>query len=317
MSEKLIKQKVKEIREIVRDQRAVVTVSGVDSSTVAKLACLALKPENLLIFTIDDGLRREGEPEWTKTTLEKTLGMPVQIIEESARFFDALEPLGPVEKEKDGDVRRSEFSDMFGKVCGEVAQNFGAPWAFFGTNALDLKETVSGAQKQHNAWEAMGIDTQKRYGFNVVEPIRDLFKEGIRRLARALGLPPEISEKMPFPGPGLGVRVLDTITRENVTLIRKATQPVEEELLPFNPFQCLACLLQGQATGLREDVGFFGRMVVVRAVWSGDSGQTSYKTTLARFFQDKITDRILSTIPEISRVFFDATPKPPGRIEYI
>lgn len=310
--DEFIKDQSEKIRSKVGSKRAIVPISGgVDSAVTLLLAWRALRSKQLLPFTFEDGLRREGEAEWVrKIFTEKVGGIPVEIVNVQPQFFKALAGV------EEGDERRVVYSGGIGKETGKVAKDFRATIAFFGTNLLDRKETDAGGQKQHNAWANMGIDTVKEYGFEVVEPLRELYKEQIRELARALGLPPEISERMPFPGPGLAIRMLDPITPERVKLVRRATRIVEDFLLPLKPFQCLACLMKGVATGRREGKGFFGQIISVRCVDSQDSGKTATATFIPPGIEQTIMSHLLA-IPTLSRVVIDRTPKPPGRIEYI
>ncbi len=161
-----IQKRLDYIKKTVGDGRATVALSGgVDSAVVTKLALEALDPSQLLVFTIDDGLRRAGEPEWVQRTFQK-LDIKVEIIPIPLDFFDVLRGV------KDAEWRRKAFSREFGRVSGKIAAKFKAEHVFFGTNALDLQETKHGGQGQHNAWQAMGVNTQDSFGFQPVEPIK-------------------------------------------------------------------------------------------------------------------------------------------------
>jgi len=302
-------ERIEEIRGTVGSEKAVVALSGgVDSSVVAKLAWEALDSEQLQLFTIDDGLRRSGEPEWVVKIFSE-MGIPVELIGAQDKFFQNLAPL------VDAQARRRVFSLIFGEICGEVAKTFGAPYAFFGTNALDLEETQHGGQKQHNAWGAVGIDTTQKFGFGCIEPIKDLFKDKIRILAETLNLPQEIAKRIAFPGPGLAIRMAEAVTPEDVCFVRQATWIVERNLLPLAPFQCLAFLMTDQATTRREE-GKFGRIISVRCVDSDDGGKTTTCTEIPKSIEGRLIGELLA-LPWIARVVFDKTPKPPGRIEYM
>ena len=149
----------------------------------------------------------------------------------------------------------------------------------------------------------------------VIEPLRELYKDEVRELAGALGLPPEIQHRMPFPGPGLAVRVLGEVTREKVAVVREANAIVEEELVEqFRPWQCLGALL-GLGTGVKGDNRVHGWIVGVRAVNSRD-GMTADPINLPFEVLSKIESRITSEIPSVARVVYDITPKPPATIEY-
>ena len=149
----------------------------------------------------------------------------------------------------------------------------------------------------------------------VIEPLRDLSKDEVREVAGALGLPPEIQHRMPFPGPGLAVRVIGEVTPENIGIVREANQIAEEELVEqFRPWQCFAALV-GLGTGVKGDNRVHGWIVAVRAVNSRD-GMTADPIQLPWEVLSKIESRITAEIPDVARVVYDITPKPPATIEY-
>lgn len=162
----------------------------------------------------------------------------------------------------------------------------------------------------------MGINPAEKYGFKVVEPLKELYKPQVREVAKALGLPAEITERRPFPGPGLCVRVLGEVTPERVETVRKATRIVEEETAGLLCFQAFAVLMEDKATGLSEDKKrIYGEILVIRSVDSTDA-MTAQPTQLPWPVLEKITRRITASLPSVTRVLYDLTGKPPATIEF-
>ncbi len=306
---KFIEEKITEIKAIVGSERAISALSGgVDSSTCTVLAHRAMG-SNLKVIFINDGLMREKEPEQVKKMFSD-LGIKVDIIEAQDEFFRALKgKFDPEEKRK---AFRTVFYTVFGR---EVLRNE-AKFLVQGTIAADIIETKGGVKTQHNILEQIGIDPEKGFGFKAVEPLKDLFKPQVREVAKALGLPEMIYARMPFPGPGLATRVVGEVTPERVSLIRKATQIVEKEIESLKPFQAFAVLLSDKGTGVEEGKRRYGEIIIVRSVESKDA-MTAEVTKVPWEILTKISKRITSEIPEVVRVAYEITPKPPATIEYI
>lgn len=303
-----IEQKILEIRRTIGQEKALAAVSGgVDSSTCAVLTHRAIGKQLEMIF-IDDGLMRKGEPQKVLRTFEG-FGLKLEIVEAQDFFFAAL--VGKTDPEE----KRKAFREAFYQTLAHEAQKREAAFLVQGTIKADIIETQKAIKTQHNVLEQIGIDPQK-YGFKVVEPLKDFFKDQVREIAKYLGLPKEIYERMPFPGPGLATRIVGEVTPERVATVRQATAIVEEELREFFPFQAFAVLLSDQATGVKEDKRVFGQIIVIRAVDSEDAMTASVsQIPLARL--SKIQERIVAKVPGVNRVLFDLTPKPPATIEYI
>jgi len=306
---KFIEERITEIKAIVGSERAISALSGgVDSSTCTVLAHRAMG-SNLKVIFINDGLMREKEPEQVKKMFSD-LGIKVDIIEAQDEFFRALKgKFDPEEKRK---AFRTVFYTVFGR---EVLRNE-AKFLVQGTIAADIIETKGGVKTQHNILEQIGIDPEKGFGFKAVEPLKDLFKPQVREVAKALGLPEMIYARMPFPGPGLATRVVGEVTPERVSLIRKATQIVEKEIESLKPFQAFAVLLSDKGTGVEEGKRRYGEIIIVRSVESKDA-MTAEVTKVPWEILTKISKRITSEIPEVVRVAYEITPKPPATIEYI
>lgn len=304
-----IDNQIKEIKATIRSERAISALSGgVDSSTCTVLAHRAIG-ENLKVIFIDDGLMREKEAEEVSGTF-KNIGIRVDIIEAREEFFRALKgKLDPEEK-------RKAFRNTFYTVFGRQVLESGARFLVQGTIAADVIETKGGVKTQHNILEQIGIDPEKGYGFKVVEPLKNLFKDQVREVAKELGLPEKIHQRMPFPGPGLATRIVGEVTPERVSLVRKATKIVEEEIGSLKPFQAFAVLLNDKGTGIEEGQRKFGNIIIIRSVESKDA-MTAAATEVPWEILLNISKRITAEISEVVRVAYEITAKPPATIEYI
>jgi GMP synthase (glutamine-hydrolysing) len=252
---------------------------------------------------------REKEPEQVREIF-RDLGIEVDIIDTQDEFFQALK--GKIDPEEKRKAFRSTFYTIFGR---EVLKSE-AKFLVQGTIAADILETKGGIKTQHNILEQIGIDPEKGFGFKVVEPVKDLFKPQVRDVAKELDLPEMIYGRMPFPGPGLATRIVGEVTPERVSLVRKATQIVEEEIESLKPFQAFAVLLSDRGTGVEEGKRKFGQIVIVRSVESKDA-LTAEPTQVPWDILMKISKRITGEIPDVVRVAYEITPKPPATIEYI
>jgi GMP synthase (glutamine-hydrolysing) len=307
--EKFINERIEEIKASLKSDRAISALSGgVDSSACTVLTHRAIG-DNLKVIFIDDGLMRKDEPEEVSGVFEN-MGIAVEIIDAQDEFFDALK--GKVDPEE----KRKAFRNVFYTVFGREVLKSGARFLVQGTIAADVIETQSGIKTQHNILEQIGIDPEKGYGFKVIEPLKDLFKHQVREVARELGLPEKIHQRMPFPGPGLATRVIGEVTPERVSLIRKATSIVEEEIASLKPFQAFAVLLSDRGTGVEEGQRKFGDIIIVRSVESRDA-MTAEPTEIPWDVLMTIAKRITSEVPGVVRVAYEITPKPPATIEYI
>ena len=307
-AKKFIEEKISEMKKIVGDKNAVVATSGgVDSVTCAFLAHKALG-EKLIVIFIDDGLMREGEPRKVSDELGN-LGVKVKIVDARDEFFKALKGI------EDPEEKRKKFRDTFYKTLGKAIKENRALYLIQGTIAADVSETKRGIKTQHNVLEQIGIDPGD-YGFQVIEPLREIYKPKVRDVARELGLPEEIYQRMPFPGPGLATRVIGEVNPQRVEMARKANRIVEEEIKELKPFQAFAVLMKDRATGMVGGERVFGNIIVVRSVESKNA-MTASVSRIPWEILEKIQQRITEEIPSVTKVLFDITPKPPSTIEYI
>jgi len=308
--ERFIKKKVQEISSIVGDSLAVNALSGgVDSSTVTMLGHRALG-DRLKTYFIDNGLMRKGEPEYV-VSLFKGLGVDIELIDAKEVFFGRLRGLTEPEEKRKA-ITQAFYKDVFGPLVRKT----GAKFLLQGTNYTDVEETVAGIKRQHNILEQLGINTEEVYGYKVIEPLIQLRKSAIREVARALGLPEEIYNRPPFPGPALATRVIGEITPERVEIVRKATKIVEEELSDTKAFQYLAILHEDKVTGIREGKRDYGLQIEVRC-WDSKDAKTGSPTRLPYKTLDKLAERLTAEVPGVVSVTYNMTKKPPSTIEAI
>jgi GMP synthase (glutamine-hydrolysing) len=308
-AKEFISEKVEWIRQEVGDEKAIVAVSGgVDSSVTAVLGFKALKNKLTVVF-LDDGLMREGEPE-AVTKIFKDMGIETKLYDVKKNFFQAMKNL------TDPEEKRKAFRQAFYKTLANIARELGVKILLQGTIAADVVETVRGVKSQHNVLEQIGINPLEKFGLKIIEPLKELYKPEVRKVAKELNLPDSIVNRKPFPGPGLSIRVIGEVTPEKVELVRKATKIVEEESKNLPSFQVFAVLLNDKATGMTgEGTRAYGNIVVIRAVDSKDA-MTAEPTRIPWELLFKMRNRIVSEISGVSRVLYDITSKPPATIEF-
>jgi len=244
-----VEEKVAEIRSAVGKGRvAIATSGGVDSTACAALAHRALG-KGLVCFFMDTGFMREGEVEEVRDLLS-SLGLPLKILSVKDRFLKVLEG------KTDAESKRLAFRETFYTVLGEAARREGCNVLIQGTIAPDWIESSGGIKTQHNVLEQLGVDTVERFGFRLLEPLLDLYKDQVRALARYLGARVNASERQPFPGPGLLVRCIGPVREEKVEVLRKATKAVEKHLgaLRPEPKQYLAAVIEDERSPSKEGV---------------------------------------------------------------
>jgi GMP synthase (glutamine-hydrolysing) len=308
--EKFIQDTVQEISSVVHGRPAINALSGgVDSSAVTMLAHRALG-KTLRTFFINNGLMREGEPQQVVSLFEK-LGIPVTIVDAQKQFFDALKGITDPEEKREA-ITQTFYKDVFGKLVKKCDIKY----LLQGTNYTDVEETVAKIKRQHNVLEQLGIDTEGRYGYRVIEPLVQLRKPAVREVAKALGLPEEIYARPPFPGPALAARIIGEVTPERVEIVRKATKIVEEELDKVKAFQYLAILHEDKVTGMREGRRDYGFQIEVRC-WDSEDARIGSPTKLPYDTLDRLAGRITREVPSVVSVTYNITKKPPSTIEAV
>ncbi|UPV75079.1 glutamine-hydrolyzing GMP synthase [Halorussus limi] len=301
-TDEFIDEKVAEIREEVGDANAVIALSGgVDSSTAAALAYEAVGDQLTPVY-VDTGLMRKGETDEIRETFDYMDSL--RIVDAKERFLDALASV------TDPEEKRHVIGEQFIREFETVAEETDADYLVQGTIYPDRIESEGTIKSHHNVGGLPDVVDFE----GIVEPMRDLYKDEVREVARALDLEEIISERMPFPGPGLAVRILGEVTDEKLEVAREATHVVEEELAEYDPWQAFAAVL-GKATGVKGDNRVHGYVVSVRSVESRD-GMTARAQEIDWETLQRIQSRITGQNDNVSRVVYDVTHKPPATIEY-
>lgn len=308
-----IETAVQEIKRTIGESQAIIALSGgIDSSAATALAAKALG-RNLTAVLVDHGFLRENEAESVKATFEK-FGINFILVEAQDRFLQKLKGI------RDPEKKRKIIGEEFIRVFEEVAEKMGAEYLIQGTIYPDRIESgfkrFSDKIKTHH--NVAGLPTKMEFKA-VVEPLRDLYKDEVRKVAAQLGLPKEIVRRQPFPGPGLAVRVTGEATEEKVEIVRKADKIVTEEIekagLKDSLWQYFAVLTDTKSTGVKGDARAYGYTVAVRAVESREA-MTANFAKIPYEVLEKISTRITNEIPHVVRVVYDITHKPPATIEW-
>lgn len=309
-SGRFIEDQVGAIRAAVGKGKAINALSGgADSSTVTMLGHRALG-ERLKTVFIDNGLMREREPERI-AALFGQLGIPVEVIDARQAFFAALKGVTDPEAKREA-ITQTFYREVFGRIVRES----GAKFLLQGTILTDVDETVAGIKRQHNVFAQLGIDPEEAFGYQILEPLLQLRKDGVRKLGKALGLPEEISERIPFPGPALSARVIGEATPERIETVRKATAVVERLLEGSGAFQYMAILHEDRVTGVRDGLRDFGLQIEVRC-WDSVDARTARPTRLSFETLERLARDLVREVPGVVSVTYNVTSKPPSTMEAV
>jgi GMP synthase (glutamine-hydrolysing) len=307
---KFIEEKAKMIREQTGDNIAINALSGgVDSATVTMLGHKAIGRRLRTVF-IQNGLMREGEPEMVKSYFNE-LGIDIEIVDAREEFINALKGITDPEEKREA-ITRTFYKDVFGRIVKESK----AKCLLQGTILTDVDETVAGIKRQHNVFAQLGIDPQETFGYQIIEPLIELRKEGVRMVGKALGLPSELFNRIPFPGPALAARIIGEVTAERLETVRKATTVVERMLCDRGAFQYMAILHEDRVTGMRNGQRDFGQQIEVRC-WDSVDARTASPTNLSFDILTKLAASIIEEVPGVVSVTYNIATKPPSTIEAV
>ncbi len=319
----VIEEQVEAIREQVGTKRAICGLSGgVDSAVAAALVQKAIGSQLTCVY-VDHGLMRKGETEQVEKDFVAATGVQLKVVDAEDRFLTALKGVSdPEEKRK---IIGREFIRVFEQAQAEIiaeAGESGEPVQFLvqGTLYPDVVESGGGTGtaniKSHHNVGGLPEDLE----FQLIEPLRKLFKDEVRMVGQELGLPEEIVQRQPFPGPGLGIRIVGEVTKERLDLLREADAIAREELtaagLDREIWQCPVVLLADvRSVGVQGDGRTYGHPIVLRPVSSEDA-MTADWSRLPYDVLGKISTRITNEVRDVNRVVLDVTSKPPGTIEW-
>ena len=312
-SSEFIQESVESLKSVIDDIAIIACSGGVDSTVAAVIANQAVG-EKLHCVYVDTGFMRKNETEEIEQLLSEQGIHNLVTVKAADRYFEALK--GVTEPER----KRKIIGELFIRIFEEEQEKCGAKYLVQGTIAPDWIESGGGVRdtiKSHHNVGGLPEDMT----LTVVEPLRDLYKDEVRELARTLKI--NVAERQPFPGPGLAVRTLGELTHERVAVVREACAIVEEEFEAAAeagemeiPWQYFAALLPVRSVGVHGDVRAYGETIVVRAVQSMDGMSARYSEIPHRILQ-KISTRITNTVKgAVNRVVYDITHKPPGTIEW-
>ncbi len=312
-TEKFITESTAKISGQVGEKHAVIALSGgVDSSVAAAIAQRAIGNRLHAVF-VDTGLMRLDEAKHVKEMVAKA-GIDLHVVDAADEYFKALSGVDDPEK------KRKIIGEKFIRIFEREAKKSGAKVLVQGTIAPDWIESGGSGRDTIKSHHNVG-GLPKDMGLELCEPLRDLYKHEVRMVARALKLPAEISERQPFPGPGLAVRIVGEITPEKADIVRRACAIVEFEIEESakrgeieRPWQYFAALLPVKTVGVRGDERHYNYTLVVRAVRSLD-GMTINFSPLPPALLERMSTRITNEIRHVGRVLYDVTNKPPATVE--
>ena len=311
LAQAFIEEQITLLREQIGDKKVLLALSGgVDSSVVAALLIKAVG-QQLVCVHVNHGLLRKGEPEQVIEVFRNQMNANLIYVDAVDRFLDKL--AGVSDPEQKRHIIGEEFIDVFAE---EARKQEGIEFLAQGTIWPDILESEAGIKAHHNAG---GLPADIAERFELVEPVRILFKDEVRMVGRALGLPSNMVDRQPFPGPGLGVRCPGAITRDRLEAVRESDAILREEFakngLEGKVWQYFTVVPDFKSTGVKNGKRTFDWPCIIRAINTTDVMEVTVEH-LSNELIDHLVKRIISEVPGINRVLFDYTPKPPATVEY-
>jgi len=311
-AERFIEKTVAKLKEDVTKKALIAFSGGVDSTVSAVLVNRAIGNQ-LIAVNVDTGYMRKNEPENVKKMM-KELGLNFRFVDANKEFYHALKGVEDPEK------KRKIIGEKFIRIFERVAEEEQIEYLVQGTIAPDWIESGGGLRDTIKSHHNVG-GLPKTMKLKLVEPLKDLYKDEVRKVARILHL--KVSERQPFPGPGLAIRIIGEATPERTELVREACDIVEKEIehavekgLMEKPWQYFAVLIPIKTVGVHGDKRAYGNTIAIRAVQSVDA-MTCHYSTIPHEVLDTISTKITNTLKEkVNRIVYDVTNKPPGTVEW-
>ena len=302
-----IDEQIAAVKEQVGDKKVLLALSGgVDSSVVAALLIKAIG-DQLTCVHVNHGLLRKGEPEQVIQVFKEELGANLIYVDAVDRFLDKL--AGVDDPEQKRKIIGKEFIDVFAE---EAAKLDGIEFLGQGTIYPDILESKDGIKAHHNVG-----GMPEEFDFELVEPVKLLYKDEVRVVGKELGLPDNMVYRQPFPGPGLGVRCVGAITRDRLEAVREADAIVREEIGKMDPvpWQYFVAIPDVKSTGIKDGKRYMGWAAVIRAINTVDA-VTAQSVEIPWEMLTRIRDRIIAEVDGVNRVLWDISDKPTSTIEW-
>ena len=309
INEQYVEDMVQDIKDSIGNEKAICALSGgVDSSVAALLVHKAIG-KNLESIYIDSGLMREGETENLDKVFKDHYQMNVKIIDAKKEFLDALKGI------TDPEEKRKTIGKVFIDLFEKESKKSGSRFLVQGTIYPDVIESAgSKHSKTIKSHHNVG-GLPEKMNLVLIEPLRNFYKDQVRKIGEILKLPESITERQPFPGPGLAVRIIGDVTENKLEILRKADKIVTDELKDVKLWQAFAVFAGIKTTGVRGDNRAYGETIAIRAIEAKDAMSANF-AKLPYDLLNKISTRIVNEIPEVNRVVYDITNKPPATMEW-
>ncbi|OGE37955.1 glutamine-hydrolyzing GMP synthase [Candidatus Daviesbacteria bacterium RIFCSPLOWO2_01_FULL_39_12] len=309
IDKKFVDSLIKDIADSLGNEKAICALSGGVDSSVAALLVHKAVGKSLISIYVDSGLMRQGETDTLREVFGKYYKMDIQIIDAKKEFLKALKGI------TDPEQKRKVIGKIFIEVFEKEAKEIKAKFLVQGTIYPDVIESAGTKHAQNIKSHHNVGGLPENMNLFLIEPLRNFYKDEVRIIGEILGLPKSITQRQPFPGPGLAVRIIGEVTAEKLKILRKADAIVQEGLKDIKLWQAFAVFTGIKTTGVRGDQRAYGETIAIRAIEAKDAMSANF-AHLPYEVLEKISVRIVTEVPEVNRVVYDITTKPPATMEW-